>query len=158
MSKHQSERIRILNNELTKESRMMNIIWAPGQSDASKEIIIHLTGRERASLIGLNFLFGLCAFAIPLIIMGSTLGIGPFQVGLGVMAVPLVGFLVFGIWMNVTLQRRILLGTQIAKERGFTVADISARHTPSRREYLAVGVIASLAVIISAAGFIMAAL
>lgn len=135
----------------------MNIMWAPGQSDATRDIIRHLNGREKSRLAGLNILLAFCAFAIPLILMGSTMGIGPVQVQLGVMVLPVLGVLALGLWLSVTLQWRLLLGTQVAKDRGFTRADLKVRHSFSRGEYLAVGGIAALAVIVGVAGFLMAA-
>lgn len=134
----------------------MNIWWSPGQSDASKEICRHLNRREKAGLFGLSLSFGLCAFAIPMVIMGLATGIGPFHERLEGFAFPLFVCLVAGAWIILTLQRRLLLGTQVAKDNRFTMADLNARHPPSRGDYLTLGGIAALAVTVALAGFLTA--
>lgn len=139
----------------------MNLLWAPGQSDAAREICSHLNGREKVALAGLAALLGLCAFAIPLVIMDSATGIGPLQGRLEGFGFPLVFCLAAAVWLSIALQRRLLLGSRFAKDQGLTWADINARQPLSRRDHLIIGGFAALAVAVAlaaaVAAFLMAA-
>lgn len=130
----------------------MNLMWAPGMSDAAREICRHLSGREKAALCALSFLLGICGFAIPVVIMGSVMAEDSIPGLPAVLAFPLVVCLVAVFWLSVTLQRRILLNTQVAKDKGFTKADIVARQPFSRRDHMIVGGTAALAMAITLAG------
>lgn len=130
----------------------MNLLWAPGQSDAARELCRHLNGREKAALYGLGALLGLCFFAIPLVIMDLATGIGLLQGRLEGFGFPLVVCFVAAVWLNITLQRRLLLGSRFAKDQGLTWADIGARQALSRRDHLILGGFAALAAAIALAG------
>lgn len=127
----------------------MNIWWSPGQSEAASEISRHLSGRDKASLAGLNALFGLSAFAFVIILMDSATGFGPLQGRLEGFAFPVLVCLAVGALTAFALQRRILLNTQVAKDKGYTAADLRARQPFSRGDYLTLGGVAGLAVAIA---------
>lgn len=129
----------------------MNLMWSPGMSDSAREVNRHLSGREKAALYALSFLFGICAFAIPIVIMGLVMELDSIPELLEGFAFPLVVCLVAGFWLAIVLQRRILLGSQFAKAKGLTWTDINARQPLSRREYLALGGVAALALAIALA-------
>ena len=135
----------------------MNLWWAPGQSEPTREICRHLNGKEKAQTYFLSFLFGLCSFAISLLLF-SVMGLGPFDgfpVGPG-FALLLVICLALGAWFIIGFQRRLLLSTQFAKSTGFTMVDL-ARSPLSRGDYLALGGFAVLVVTVALAGFLIAA-
>jgi len=134
----------------------MNLWWAPGQSEPTREICRHLNGKEKAQIYFLSFLFGLCSFAIPLLLF-SVMGLGPFDgfpVGPG-FALLLVICLALGAWFIIGFQRRILLSTQFARSKGFTMVDL-ARQPLSRGDYLALGGFAVLVATLGMAGSFMA--
>lgn len=54
------------------------------------------------------------------------------------------------------MQRQILLGSQVAKEKGYGLSDIKATRRFSRLDYAALGGFAALAVTISTIGFVVA--
>ena len=134
----------------------MNLWWAPGQSEPTREICRHLNGKEKAQIYFLSFLFGLCSFAIPLLLF-SVMELGPFDgfpVGPG-FALLLVICLALGAWFIIGLQRRLLLSTQFARSQGFTMVDL-ARQPLSRGDYLALGGFAVLVATLGMAGSFMA--
>lgn len=139
----------------------MNLFWAPGMSDAAREICRDLTTREKAALGALSFAFGLCAFAIPMVIMGSVTGLGPLPALPPGFTFPVVFGLVAAFWLIFVLRRRLLLGTRVAREKGFTMADINARHPLSREDNLTLLAVGGLAALVMAtalaAAFLLAA-
>lgn len=130
----------------------MNIWWAPGQSLAAKEICRQLNRREKAGLIVLSFFFGLCAFAVPLVLMGSAMKIGPLHEHLGGFTFPILICFAVTAWLIIILQRQLLLKTQTAKDKDYTLADLRATRPLSRRDYLTFGGIAVFAVVVGLAG------
>lgn len=135
---------------------MLNLMWAPGQSDAAEEVSRNLNSREKAGIFGLSLIFGLCSAAIPMIFMGSAMGIGPFQAAFDGYAFPLIVCLAVCAWIAISLQRRLLLSTRVATDNNFTVADLNARQPFSRRDHLILGGIVALSVIIALAALIAA--
>ena len=140
----------------------MNLLWAPGQGEATREICRHLSGKEKARLYFLAFLFGLCSFAVPCLFMLSVLGFGPlfgpfygFPAGPG-FALLLLSFLALGAWFIIRLQRRLLLSTRFARSNGITMADITAGRPLSRGDYVIVGGTTMLALMIGLAYILMA--
>lgn len=129
----------------------MNLFWAPGMSDSAREVLDHMTRWEKAALAGLTFLFGVFAFAIPVVIMSSIMGPGAFLALPEGFAFPVVFCLVAVFWLIISLRRRLLLGSQFAKDKGLTWADINARQPFSRRETLIVGGVFALAMAITLA-------
>lgn len=129
----------------------MNLMWSPGMSDSAREVSRHLNGREKAALYALSFLFGICAFAIPVVIMSSVMELDSISVLPDGFAFPVVVCLVAVLWLAIVLPRRILLGSQFAKDKGLTWADINARQPFSRRETLIVGGVFALAMAITLA-------
>ncbi len=95
--------------------------------------------QDKAALGGLGVLLALCFFAVPMIVMGSAMGLVPFLETLGGFGFPLLACLALAAvaWIALALQWRILLGTQFAKDNGFTVADFKSRQPLSRGDYLA---------------------
>ena len=69
----------------------------------------------------------------------------PFKSASKDMAFPLIVCFTLGAWIIVMLQRRLLLRTKVAKDNGYTAADINVRPPLCRRDYLALGVFAALA-------------
>ena len=130
----------------------MNIWWSPGQSDAVQLIVGQLDRREKTILASLSFLFGVCCFTAVMLVMGLATGAGPFPQSLSGFALPLGICLAACAVAAIVLQRRLLLRTRVARENGFTMADLTARQplsrTMSRSDYLRVGSIAALAVAI----------
>ena len=119
----------------------MNLFWGPGQSEASREICRHLSGKETVRFYFLAFLFGLCSFAIPSVFLVSILGYGPIvglPAGPGFALVLLFFCLLLGAWFLLRLQWRLLLSTRFARSNGFTMADIKARRPWSRSDYVIV--------------------
>lgn len=127
----------------------MNIWWSPGQSEAAREISRHLTGREKAGLAGLSAVFGLSAFAFVVILMDSITGAGPLQGRLEGFTFPVLVCLAASALAAFPLHRRILLSTQVARDKGYTAADLRARQPLSRGDYLTLGGIAGLAAAIA---------
>ncbi len=70
-------------------------------------------------------------------------------------ALLLVICLALGAWFIIRLQRRILLSTQFARSKGFTMVDL-ARSPLSRGDYLALGGFAVLVATLGMAGSFMA--
>lgn len=129
----------------------MNMLWAPGQSDAAKDICRYLTQREKASLFALSVLFGLCAFVLAVGLLGLATGAGPLQGYLQGFGFPLLFCLAAGLFVIIGLQRRVLLGTKTAKEKGYGLSDITAREPLTGRDSLILISIAGLAVVIALA-------
>ena len=114
----------------------MNIWWAPGQSDAAADICRGLTRRERAGLVTLNIWLGLCAFGFVLVLMDATMGFGPLHAHLDGIALLVLAGLAAGLWGIIVLQRRVLLNSQAAKDKGYTLSDLKARKPLTRKDYL----------------------
>ena len=133
----------------------MDMLWAPRQSDAASEILRNLTRREKVELAGLSLIFGVFAFAAPLVVMVSAVGAGPFQSFFDGFAVPICVGLCVGIAVIFALRRRILMGTQAAKDHGYTMAEINARRPLSRSDKVALGALAALSVALLLAAALM---
>ena len=136
----------------------MNLLRSPGMSASARDLCRHLDRRERTALYGLSFLFGLCAFALPMVFMGWIMRLPPFHGLVEGFAFPLMACLAAGAWAVIVLQRRILLRSRFAREEGLTLADITARRALSRGDYLVLGGLAATAVTIALAGFLISAL
>lgn len=129
----------------------MNMLWAPGQSDAAKDICRHLTQREKVSLLALSVLFGLCAFVLAIGLLGLATGAGPLHGYLQGFGFPLLFCLAAGLFVIIGLQRRVLLSTKTAKEKGYSPSDITAREPLNGRDNLILIGVAVVAVVISLA-------
>lgn len=135
----------------------MNLLWTPGMSVSARDLGRHLNRREKAALYALSLLFGLCAFGIPMVLMGWALRLQPFHGPFEGFALPLLICLAAGAWSSIALQRRILLASRFARDEGLTLADITARRALSRGDYLVLGGIAATALMIALAGFLFSA-
>jgi len=124
----------------------MDMLWAPGRSEAAGDILRHLTRWEKVELAGLSLMFGVFAFAAPLVVMMSAVGAGPFQAAFEGYALPIVIALAVGIVGIFALRRRILSQTRAVREHGYTMAEIKARRPLSRGDKIALGALAVLAV------------
>lgn len=134
----------------------MNILWAPGQSDATKDICRHLTQREKVSLFALSVLFGVCAFVLAVGLLGLATGAGPLQGYLKGFGFPLLFCLTAGLFVIIGLQRRVLLRTKTAKEKGYGPSDITARGPLNGRDNLILIGVAGVAMVIALAAALFA--
>ncbi len=95
----------------------MDILWAPLQSPAAKDICTHLSAKERRTAICLAGMFGLwnagCLNLIFLIIFqGSSILVG---------IVPFLGAVfVLGFCGIIRKQKTFLLNTTYARDKGYT--------------------------------------
>ena len=135
----------------------MNLWSSPGMSVPARDLFLHLSRRERAALYSLSFLFGLCAFALPMVFISWAIGLQPFHGLVGGFAFPLLACLAAGAWAAIALQRRILMRSRFAREEGLALADVTAKRGLSRGDGLVLGGLAATAVIIALAGFLISA-
>ena len=124
----------------------MDMLWAPGRSEAASDILRHLTRWEKIELAGLSLIFGVFAIAAPLVVMFSAVGAGPFDGAAGGFVWAICAGLVAGIAAIFALRRRILLRTRAAREHGYTMAEINARRPLSRSDKIALGALAAVSV------------
>ena len=103
------------------------------------------------AVIGL--LFGICVSAVPIVFVGAVSSAGPVQ-GLPVgLALPLILCLAVGAWSALTLQRRLLAGSQFARDNGITWEEIFTRHPMTRGDLrILVGIVALTVMITLAFG------
>ncbi|MEX3010181.1 hypothetical protein [Hoeflea sp. TYP-13] len=124
----------------------MNLLWAPGQSGATREILQNLTEREKFRL-----------FLPPLAIVISSLAVQIFlTIALNVAPPPAM---VVAALMILTLfaavrksQRRMMLRTRHARLCGFTSSDVAPIGTWSREDWITFIKLTAVALALAAAG------
>lgn len=129
----------------------MNLLWAPGMSEPAKEVCRNLSSREKAAIYTLSFLFGVCVSAVPIVFMGAVASMGPAHRLPDGFALPLILCLSVGAWSALTLQRRLLAGSQFARDNGITWEEIFTRHPMTRGDLRILVGIAALTVMITLA-------
>ena len=134
----------------------MNLLWAPGMSESAREICRNLSGWEKAAAYTLSLLFGLCVFAIGAVFMGSVLAMEPFRGLVEGFAIPSAMILLAAVLLINVQQRRLLVNSRFARDKGIRRADIETRHIPSRSDYLVLARFAGLAVAISLGAVLVA--
>ncbi len=103
----------------------MNFLYSPSQTKATKDICNHLSQAEKAKIYVYSFLLGITFFCLPAtLIYGILWSTFEFSVERLLLSCAFIFILVVIAKALMHKKRQLLLNTEYAKSKGYTLADI----------------------------------
>ncbi len=98
----------------------MNLLHAPSQTPATKDICTHLNRKEKINAYILSFALGAIFFFVPTILIFSLVFTSEYIAFSG----GLIIILIVGAKILINKQRMLLINTEYSKAKGYTINDL----------------------------------